>query len=818
MPGDRGVRHLHCPQSSTSVACGILYAQPNHGCRMPNSAKHSRREHPAKLWILRLLENVRSELTWLDLMVGFSAAAIIALLLVGFRYQAIPASPIGSIAARDVRAMQNLTYVDAEATAQRRAAARSAVPAIYVLDTQLINAREAEIQETFAEASNLNTRLEASSKEKEGRERRSDLITELEAGLGGKLSREMLTVLVRRRFNQAIEDQILKDLAKMLRSGVVADSDWQKFLRDQQAGIRVRDNSMQGGFVPAENLVVRSLNSARQIVPQYQLDFAALPPSERLIVLRYIEAVLFPTLTYDEKETNARRDAAAAQVPPVEAHIKQGQTIVRSGEEITKNIAAQLQALRNLQRPRSLAGQFLGFLILAAALIYALWRYFVYYQNRHRKIRSNMLLIFSVIAAVLVIMRLVTALADLIGERLSIDVLGNPFLLDYAIPFAAGSVLVTLLLDTHLAILSSVIVATLVGLFYGDAYLTAYVFVSSLAGILSVRHYKDRAALQKAGLTIGCVNAIVMFALDFLRQIPITYSAILSDIGFAMVSGLLTTAFASMLLPPLEAMFKITTDIRLLELSNLNAPILRRLSVEAPGTYHHSLMVGTLSEAAAEAIGANPLLVRVASYYHDLGKLVKPEYYVENQAFGSNKHENLSPSMSCLILTSHIRDGVEMAKELGLAESIRDMIPQHHGTRVMSYFYQKAKGSLEGKNQGVAEVNFRYPGPKPQSKEAAIMMMSDSVEAASRTLSNPTAAQIQGMIDRLVDAIVEDNQLDECDITMREIRLVKESFLKILSGLYHRRIDYPGYDFHEGDREAEKNLVSDSSPKPAKTV
>ncbi len=785
---------------------------------MPNSIKHSRREHPARVWILRLLDNIRSQLTWSDLLVGASAAIALALLLVGFRYQTIPEHPVGSIAARDVRAMQNLTFVDTEATVQRRAAARAAVPTIYVLDTQLINAREAEISGNFSEARSLFLQLEASAKQANKAERGADLITELEAGLGSLLSREMLSVLVRRRFNEALQDQILKDLSKVLRSGVVRDADWQKYLRDQQAGIRVRDNSTQGGFLPAESLMIRSLNSAKEILPQYQLDFASLPPSERLVVLHFMETSLFPTLVYDEKETDARREAAAAQVLPVEAHIKQGQIIVRSGEEITKTIATQLQALRNLQRPRSLAGQFLGFLVIAAALIYALWRYFVYYQSRHIKIRNQTLLIVSVIAAVLIIMRLVTSLADLVGERLSIDVLGNPFLLDYAIPFAAGSILVTLLVDTHFGILTSVIVATLVGLFYGDIYLMAYVFIGSLAGIFSVRQYKDRAALQKAGLTLGCVNALVMIALDLLRQIPFTTTGLLSDVGFALVSGLLTAAFASMLLPPLEAVFKITTDIRLLELSNLNAPILRRLSVEAPGTYHHSLMVGTLSEAAAEAIGANPLLTRVASYYHDLGKLVKPDYYVENQAFGSNKHENLSPSMSCLILTSHIRDGIELAKELGLAESIRDMIPQHHGTRVMSYFYQKAKGSLEGKNQDIAEVNFRYPGPKPQSKEAAIMMMADSVEAASRTLSNPTAAQIQGMIDRLVDSIVEDNQLDECDITMREIRLVKESFLKILSGLYHRRIDYPGYDFHEGERETEKNFVSDPGSKSTKAV
>jgi cyclic-di-AMP phosphodiesterase PgpH len=785
---------------------------------MTNSTKFGKREHPAKLWVLRLLDNIRSEVTWVDLLAGLSAAIIISLLLVGFRYQVIPNYPVGSIATQDVRAMQNLSFEDIEATAQKRAASRATVPAIYDLDTQLIKARLAEIRRAFAGARSLLTRLQASPRWRSGAGQQSSLVAELEAGMGDTLSRGLLSVLVRHRFNATLEEQILGVLEKTLRSGIVRDSDWQQFLRDQPTGFLVRDNSSSGGILPGEGLAVRNLTAAREGLLQYQLDFAPLSSPDRAFLQRFLQSELFPTLVYDEKETGARREAAAAQVLPAEIHIKKGMAIVRSGEEVTKSISTQLQALRNLQRPRSLLGQFVGFFFFALAFIYALWRYFVHYQSRHRNIRNHTLLILTVVTTVLLVMRLITELADVLGERLSIEVLGNPFLLDYAIPFAFGSILVTLLVDTNLGILTSIIVATLVGLFYGDIYLMAYVFIGSLAGIFSVRQYKDRAAIQKAGLTIGLVNALGMLGLDFLRQVPPTYASLLNNVGFALVSGLLTAAFASMLLPPLEAIFKITTDIRLLELSNLNAPVLRRLSVEAPGTYHHSLMVGTLSEAAAEAIGANPLLVRVASYYHDLGKMFKPEYYVENQAFGINKHESLSPSMSCLIITSHVKDGVEMAKEIGLSERIRDMIPQHHGTRIMSYFFQKAKGSLDGKNQEVDEADFRYPGPKPQSKEAAIMMLADSVEAASRTLSSPSPAQIQGMIDRLVDDIVADHQLDECDITMRDIRLVKESLLKILSGLYHRRIDYPGYDFRQANNEPEKALASGPGSKSTKAV
>ncbi len=781
---------------------------------MPTVSKLGRRERPPGHWYRTLLDNLRSMLTWADVSIGLGATAVIAALLVGFRYQEIPNFKLGEIAHQDVRAMQDVTYEDVAATAQKREAVRASVSALYQLDTNLISSREAEISKAFSEARDILARRRSPPRGEISGPREAECLKELQDKLSPTLPPSVLPVLLRQRFSPVLEGQILKVLDSVLRDGIVSNR--AQFLQDQRSGILLRDSTIPFEHPLSDAYMARDLPAAREYLRQFHLEFSALPSRDRAVLIQFLEGFLVPTLIYREKETEARRDLAAARVRPVEVQIKQGKIIVRNGEEVTPSILSQLEALKNRQKPRSLLWQFCGFIFFGAAFTYAVWRYFVHHQSRHQNIRRYTVLVLLVVVCQLSIMRLVTALADVFGERF--NSLGDSFILYYAIPFAFGAVLVTLLVDINVGIIASLTLAALTGLFYDDAYLTVYLLTGSIAAIYSIRQYKDRAAIPKAGMTIGIVNFLTLVSIDLLRQSAYSLSGMLSQAALAFASGILTSGLVSMFLPTLESLFKITTDIRLLELSNLNAPMLRRLSVEAPGTYHHSLMVGTLGEAAAEAIGANPLLLRVAAYYHDLGKMLKPEYFVENQVFGINKHETLSPSMSCLIIASHVRDGLELAKEIGLPHRIRDMIPQHHGTRIMTYFYQKAKDSLDAKNQEIVEADFRYPGPKPQSKEAAIMMMADSVEAASRTLTNPNAAQIQGMINRLIDAIVADDQFDECDITLRDVRLVKESFFKVLTGIYHRRIDYPGYDFRDTGDQTEKSLVQNSGPKQATAV
>jgi putative nucleotidyltransferase with HDIG domain len=275
---------------------------------------------------------------------------------------------------------------------------------------------------------------------------------------------------------------------------------------------------------------------------------------------------------------------------------------------------------------------------------------------------------------------------------------------------------------------------------------------------------------------------------------------------FALFSGFICAGFVSSFIPLVETLFQYTTDIKLLELANLNSPVLRELMVKAPGTYHHSIVVGNLAESAAESIGANPLLARVSAYYHDIGKAAKPLYFIENQGGEENRHDKLSPNMSALILISHIKEGVELARENRLGQPIIDIIRQHHGTALIKFFYERAKSHAKSGDQVIEEKDFRYPGPKPQTREAGIVMLADCVEAASRTLANPTSDRIQGLVQKLINNVFIDGQLDECELTLKNLHEIARSFTTILNGIFHHRVEYPEPAHKGGDRSRKSTV------------
>jgi putative nucleotidyltransferase with HDIG domain len=746
-----------------------------------------------KRWFAEMLARLRSQLTLKDLLIGVGAALAIATMVRGFQLQTLPEYQVGEIAGGDVRAFQDLSYEDIQATAGLRKAAQERTPAIYVLDVERISDQEMRITQAFAAARRILSEQQVAPQGKLARNQQARILLLLGKELENIIPPESLQILLDQRFDSALEAKIQKILDNPLRSGIVADGE--AFRQHLKRGILVRDKTSAFEKPLGDSSRVRTLDAAKEYLRQLHLELAELPAPARAKILGWLDAFLIPTLIYDAKENENRQAAAAARVQPSEIEVKKGKVLVRSGEEVTARAVEEIGALRKLQKPRPIAGQILGLSILVAGLLYAIWRYFVFHQKHYRKIRTYGMLVITVLLLVATATRLLTGLVDIVRAGMAGHFLQNSADLYAVLPFACAALLATLLVDLNVGLVVSMTIAVLVGLIYGNTYYSVYALLGSLAACFSVKQYRERAVIFRSGLAVGSVNALTLTGMHFVRQEPVLSADSLILLALAMISGILASALSATVLPFLESGFKITTDIRLLELSNLNSPALRRLSFEAPGTYHHSLMVGNLAEAAAQAIGANPLLAQVGAYYHDLGKMLKPEYFTENQRSSENKHDELTPAMSCSIIAGHIQGGLELAKAAGIPEAVRDMIPQHHGTRIMKYFYEKAKGRKNPEDPEIQEADFRYPGPKPQSKEAAILMMADSVEAASRTLSDPSPDQIQGLIDRLVGDVVADNQLDECNITIREIQTIKESFFKVIGGVHHHRIDYPGYNF-----------------------
>jgi len=361
--------------------------------------------------------------------------------------------------------------------------------------------------------------------------------------------------------------------------------------------------------------------------------------------------------------------------------------------------------------------------------------------------------------------------------------------ISYGIPLAAGAMTTCLFLGIELAIPIAMLISIGTAIIFKNRFdIFIYFLLNSLMAAYWMQNCRERKVFIKAGLKLGLLNVILVTVINVYIG-GSTFFKLMWDWGFAFSGGVGAGIVTAGIAPLIEIAFDYTTDIKLLELANLDQPILRRLMLEAPGTYHHSVIVGTMVEAAASEIGANPSLAKVCGYFHDIGKIKKPLYFIENQANGVNRHDKLAPSMSSLILIAHIKDGVEIAKQNKLGHAIIETIRQSHGTSLISYFYEKAK-QLKGGN-GVNIDDFRYPGPKPQTREAGLVMLADAVEAASRTLSNPTPARILGLVQNLINKIFSDGQLDNCELTLKDLHNIAKSFNKILNGIYHHRIEYP---------------------------
>ena len=451
----------------------------------------------------------------------------------------------------------------------------------------------------------------------------------------------------------------------------------------------------------------------------------------------------------------------------------------------------------------------LGVLLLVAFLLGALAAYVWALQPKEIRRPRNLALLGTVLLLVLLMNRYgIVIITSLHQSYPHIPVSA----MRAALPVPLGGVLLTILFNTRLAVAGSLVLTILTGIMVAAPInYFLFSFVGSLVGIFTLAKHPGRTAFFRAGGMLGLANAYTLLAFALIEG---DVGTLVAEIVGGLVNGGIVAIVANGLLPLLEHSFGRTTDFTLLELSNLNEPMLRHLALVSPGTYHHSIMVGTLSETAAEAVGANALLCRVGAYYHDIGKTRHPAYFIENDRDAAIRHDKLAPSLSRAIVMSHVKEGIEMARAYGLPEILVNLIPQHHGTRLVHYFYQRAKETADPDLRAVQEEDYRYPGPKPQTREAAILMLADAVEAAARTLTDPTPARIRGAVQKIINGIFVDGQLDECDLTLRDLHRIANSFARILAGIFHQRVDYPGIHLQDSGKKRSEN--GDQPAKPAK--
>jgi putative nucleotidyltransferase with HDIG domain len=486
---------------------------------------------------------------------------------------------------------------------------------------------------------------------------------------------------------------------------------------------------------------------------------------------------------------------AAEGVPAVTISLKRGQKIADQGDIITPEILSKIAAISNYSSSTRKYNRFLGLLALISALYWGAWK-FVEHRGIVPRLALSQTRTFALLGFIVVSQTILMAvffrLADFTASQNIKAPLNDPTLWSFAVPFAFGSLLMTLLADRRTAIFTGLFTALLAGLLAPRGLEFAiFAAICSSVAVYGIGAYRTRQTITIAGALVGVAGALCAVALIAYMQQPFVLNSVLLAIACGLAGGIITTAATAVFMPICESLFGILTDVKLLELSNADLPALGQLALRAPGTNQHSHAVGQLAEEACRVVGGNALLARIGALYHDIGKTAAPEHFVENQ-LGKNPHDRLKPAQSAKIIISHVTYGIKLAKEMGLPQRIIDFIPQHHGTRTLHYFLKKAQAEAR-ESDAVSENDFRYPGPKPQFREAAIMMIADSCEAAARSLAEPNPENIRFIVTKIIDAIVSDDQLDECDLTLRELTQIREAMIRSLIAIYHSRVDYPGY-------------------------
>jgi putative nucleotidyltransferase with HDIG domain len=643
---------------------------------------------------------------------------------------------VGQVAQRDINAPQSKQFVSDSQTAAARDQAAANVAPVYAQIQPLQDVATAQLNAFDSTAERVAQLLQ----------QRDDKT----------ISADQLVASITQAAGTKLSEAELGQIASMSRPR------WAALTADARGVLA----STQSGAVRADDL-----DAVRQQVRN--AITTDLTEDDRTIAGDLAAGFVAANQEISDTATAQARDAARAAVEPVTVLVQKGESIVRAGDPITTLVMEKLDQF-GLTRPRfaleTLIGNGLLSLLLSILLVTFLWRFQPAIWHRNRS-----LLLFGL---------------ALLVSAVAIRVAGDRSIWTYAVPTSATVLLVGILLEGYAGAAMAALLAVLAGIVNPNGLEPAvYVMAGGMTALLAIVRAERLNAFLRAGLFLAFTNVTVVVAFGLLEQTDVT--GIGQLVGAGLVNAFLSVVLAVGSFAMLGNLFGIMTVFQLLELANPSNKLLRRLLLETPGTYHHAVMVGNLGERAAETIGADPLLVRVAAYYHDIGKMKNPLAFIENQAGARNIHDELDAETSARIIAAHIRDGIDLGYEHGLPVQVIGFIPQHHGTSVMSYFYGKAVREAGGHAEAVDRETFRYPGPKPQSREAAILMLSDGVEASVRSLDSKDEASIRAMVDRIVDARIEDGQLDDAELTLHNIAQIKEAFVQQLLGMYHTRIKYP---------------------------
>jgi putative nucleotidyltransferase with HDIG domain len=589
----------------------------------------------------------------------------------------------------------------------------------------------------------------------------------------------------------------LEAVARVLRENAAGDIYADQDEPHIQGEIAIIDRQRPTDLRASQNpmMTMTKLSDARAGLREGLSRIQSLSSREVEMFAAALSPMIQPSIIHDAAATeNARRELAAS-VQPVTISLKRGETVVTQGTKITPQILSQIAAIRSYSSSTRQLNRFVGLLILISALFWGAWKFI---EQRGMVLRlalseRKMFALFGFIVVVqTALMAMFFRVAEFTASQNVKAPMSDPSLWAFAVPFAMGSLLMTLLADRRTALFTGIFTAILAGFLAPRGLeFAVYAIISSSVAVYGIGRYRSRQTVTIAGVFVGLAGAGLAVALIAYTQQPFILNTILLAIACGLASGIITAALTAMFLPLCESLFGILTDVKLLELSNADLPALGQLAMRAPGTNQHSHAVGQLAEEACRVVGGNALLTRIGALYHDIGKTAAPEHFVENQ-LGKNPHDRLKPAQSAKIIISHVTYGTKLAKEMGLPQRIVDFIPQHHGTRTLHFFLKKAQAEAREPDE-ISENDFRYPGPKPQFREAAIMMIADSCEAAARSLAEPTPENIRFIVTKIIDAIVADDQLDECDLTLRELTQIRESMIRSLIAIYHSRVDYPGY-------------------------